>query len=41
VVSLLKKQKKNIDQNLSYLDKAISDSKENNLTEDNFEKSKR
>ncbi len=44
MVSLLKKQKKNIDQNLSYLDKTISDSKENNLTgdnlkEDNFEKS--
>jgi hypothetical protein len=35
----LKKQKKNIDQNLYYLDKTIGDSKENNLIEDNFEKS--
>jgi hypothetical protein len=39
VVSLLKRPKKNIDQNLSYLDKTQNISEENNLKEDSSEKS--
>ncbi len=39
MVSLLKRPKKNIDQNLSYLDKTQNISEENNLKEDSSEKS--